>query len=841
MNDILTITKRNGAIEEYSGEKIIAAMQKAFASTKNEQDCAIFKALLFEVEERLAACEEKSVERIQDLVEEALMEKGFFAEAKSYILFRQKRTEAREARLKICAYDSALEPCLIKIEKAFPEEPYSLSRLADKFFALGRGGMPLEEREKILIRAAVELISPEAPKWEFIAARIMNYFFHKRLKNEMEYAGIFTLYEKISYLARMNLYGQYILKAYTKKEIEEAESFIDLERDNLLTHSALDMLLSRYVIRSINGNPLETVQEMFLGIALHLAINEEKSTRLNWVKKFYDMMSLLEVTMATPTMANARKPFHQMSSCFIDTVPDTLEGIYRSLDNFARVSKFGGGMGLYFGKVRAQGSCIRGFEGAAGGVIRWIRLANDTAVAVDQLGVRAGACAVYLDAWHKDLLEFLQLRTNNGDDRMKAHDIFPAVCYPDLFWKMAEKDMNAEWHLMCPYEILKVKGYCIEDYYGEEWEQKYFDCVNDERISKKTVTIKAIVRLILKSAVETGTPFAFFRDTANKMNPNAHEGFIYSSNLCTEIMQNMSGIEAVSTEIKTQDGDTVIVTTTKPGDFVVCNLASLCLGNLNLEDKEHLQEVTSAAVRALDNVIDINYYPLPYAKITCNKYRAIGLGVSGWHHALAKRKIKWESEKHIQFADAVMEDINYCAIAASCELAKERCAYSAFANSDWQTGAYFAKRGYNSERWTELKKRVQEYGIRNGYLLAVAPTSSTSIISGTTPGIDPVMNRFFLEEKKGHMIARTAPELSNETWWLYKAAHNIEQGWSVKACAARQWHIDQGQSMNFYITNDFTMRQLMELYLLAWKEGLKSVYYVRSKALEVEECESCAS
>lgn len=277
------------------------------------------------------------------------------------------------------------------------------------------------------------------------------------------------------------------------------------------------------------------------------------------------MLSRMEVTMATPTMSNARKPYHQLSSCFVDTVPDSLDGIYRSLDNFAKVSKFGGGMGMYFGKVRAAGSTIRGFQGAAGGVIRWIRLVNDTAVAVDQLGMRQGAVAVYLDAWHRDLPEFLQLRTNNGDDRMKAHDVFPAVCYPDLFWRLAEENIDAPWHLMCPHEILTVKGYALEDYWGTEWEKRYLDCVNDPRIEKRSVTVKDIVRLVLRSAVETGTPFAFNRDSVNRMNPNGHTGMIYCSNLCTEIAQNMAPIEHISTEVHTENGDTVVVTATRPG------------------------------------------------------------------------------------------------------------------------------------------------------------------------------------------------------------------------------------------------------------------------------------
>ena len=620
----------------------------------------------------------------------------------------------------------------------------------------------------------------------------------------------------------------------------EAEDFLCPERDELFTYSGLDLLLKRYVIQSRSRVPLETPQEMFLGIALHLAMNEG-SDRMGWVKRFYDMLSRMEVTMATPTMSNARKPYHQLSSCFVDTVPDSLDGIYRSLDNFAKVSKFGGGMGMYFGKVRAAGSTIRGFQGAAGGVIRWIRLVNDTAVAVDQLGMRQGAVAVYLDAWHRDLPEFLQLRTNNGDDRMKAHDVFPAVCYPDLFWRLAEENIDAPWHLMCPHEILTVKGYALEDYWGTEWEKRYLDCVNDPRIEKRSVTVKDIVRLVLRSAVETGTPFAFNRDSVNRMNPNGHTGMIYCSNLCTEIAQNMAPIEHISTEVHTENGDTVVVTATRPGEFVVCNLASLSLGNLPVEDEAYMERTVETAIRALDNVIDLNFYPLEYARLTNQKYRSIGLGVSGYHHMLAKRGIRWESDEHLAFTDAVFELINYAAVKADTALAREKGRYALFEGSDWQTGAYFEKRGYTSEKWRALAKTVAVQGMRNAYLLAVAPTSSTSILSGTSAGIDPIMKKFFLEEKKGSMLPRVAPELSMDTWWYYKAAHLIDQSWSVRAAGLRQRHIDQAQSMNLYITNDYSMRQVLRLYLEAWRAGVKTIYYVRSKALEVEDCESCSS
>ena len=661
------------------------------------------------------------------------------------------------------------------------------------------------------------------------------------MEEQLRGLGIRGLYEKISYLTDQGLYGDYILKHYGREEIEEAEGFLDDERNKLFTYAGLDLLLKRYVIQDHSHHPLETPQEMYLGIALHLAMKEDKACRIKWVRRFYDMLSRMQVTMATPTLSNARKPYHQLSSCFIDTVPDSLEGIYRSVDNFAQVSKFGGGMGLYFGKVRAAGSRIRGFEGAAGGVIRWIKLVNDTAVAVDQLGMRQGAAAVYLDAWHKDLPEFLQLRTNNGDDRMKAHDIFPAVCFPDLFWRMAKENLDQNWHLMCPHEIQTVKGYCLEDCYGELWEERYLDCVEDDRISKRTVLLKDVVRLIIKSAVETGTPFIFNRDTVNRANPNSHRGIIYCSNLCTEIAQNMSPIESVSTQVLEVNGETTVVQTTRPGDFVVCNLASLCLGAIDVDDPGEVEHIVASAVRALDNVIDLNFYPLAYAGITNRNYRGIGLGVSGYHHMLAKHGIRWESGEHLAFADRVFERIHYAAVRASANLAAEKGRYRYFEGSEWQTGAYFEKRGLVSGEWKSLAEQVAEYGMRNAYLLAVAPTSSTSILSGTTAGLDPVMKRFYLEEKKNAILPRVAPDLTPRTFWLYKSGYTMDQTWTVRAAGVRQRHIDQAQSVNLYITNDYTMRQLLNLYILAWESGVKTLYYVRSKSLEVEECESCSS
>ena len=844
---MLYIIKRNGQKEGYEPDKIINAVRKAFKGTGSQVSEEELKDILRLTETKTGILEAGdelpgiTVEAIQDKVEEALMERGHFAEARAYILYRRKRTELRDARRFITDSTGAegLSDVLLRIEKDFPGEEYSLLRLSEKFRSFLKPDMGTDEKLDALTKAAVELTDENASRWGYIAARILSFSFHRRLDAELGRRAIGSFYDKLRYLTDEGLYGSYILENYSRSEIDEAERLIDDSRDELFDYAGLDLVISRYVIKTHSHVALESPQEMFMGIALHLAMKEKD--RMHWVGRFYDMLSRLEVTMATPTTSNARKPYHQLSSCFIDTVPDSLRGIFRSVDNFAEVSKFGGGMGLYFGKVRAKGSAIRGFEGAAGGVIRWIRIINDTAVAVDQLGMRQGAVAVYLDVWHRDIPEFLNLRTNNGDDRMKAHDVFPAVCYPDLFWRMARESLDQDWYLMCPHDIETVKGYCLEDYYGEEWEKRYLDCVRDPRIEKRTIRLKELVRLILKSAVETGTPFTFNRDLVNRANPNGHEGIIYCSNLCTEIAQNMKPIETVDIRIETKDGDTVVVNTTRPGEFVVCNLASLSLGRLPVTDKADMRDIVRTVVRALDNVIDLNFYPVPYARLTNQKYRAIGLGCSGYHHMLAKNGIRWESEEHLEFVDQVFETINQAAVEASSDLALEKGRYGYFEGSDWQTGAYFDKRGYSDESWRKIREKVARQGMRNGYLLAIAPTGSTSIIAGTTAGIDPIMKKFFLEEKKGSMLPRIAPDLDADTYWYYKNAHLIDQEWSVRACGVRQRHIDQAQSMNLYITNDYTLRQVLNLYIRAWECGVKTLYYVRSKSLEVEECESCSA
>ena len=835
----MNIIKRNRKVEPFTFDKIKKAITAAFRSLEttvtNEELDAVCKLIGKQIEGK--ECVE--VETIQDLVETSLMERGHYKEAKAYILYRDKRAASRVviAQFSETVSDPKVIAILELIQEHFTTKPYALDFLYAKYRSFYKQDA---DALQTLIKAAVELITPDAPNWEFIAARLLMIRLEDKIHDTEKVLCLNSFYEKLRYLTDQNLYGAYMLENYTKEEVDELAKHLNAERNNLLTYSSLHLLIKRYLIKDFSHNILERPQEMFMGIAMHLAIPEGEN-KVKWAKEIYDILSQLQVTMATPTMSNARKPLSQLSSCFEDVMPDSLVGIYRTITNFAEVSKFGGGMGIYMGKVRAVGSDIRGFKGVAGGVLKWIKLCNDTAIAVDQLGVRQGSVAIYLDIWHRDMPEFLQIRTNNGDDRMKAHDVFPGICVPDYFWEQVRDNIDGNWYFMCPHEIKTTMGYSLEDSYGDEWVERYKACVSDDRIPKRAIAIKELVRLIIKSAVETGTPFIFNRDLVNRTNPNKHQGIIYCSNLCTEIAQNQRAIEQVDRTIKIVNGEEIVIEESKAGDFVVCNLASLVLGNIDVENKVELQKVIYTVVRALDNVIDLNFYPIPYARITNQKMRPIGLGTSGYHHLLAKKHIKWESDEHLEYMDKVYEDINYFTIEASSILAEEKGIYSHFEGSDWQNGDYFSLRNYDSERWSKLAKEVKQKGMRNGYLLAIAPTSSTSIIAGTTAGTDPVMNRYFLEEKKGSIIPRVAPELTDRTYWLYKTAHQIDQNWVIDAAGVRQRHLDQSQSVNLYITQEFTFRKLLSLYVRAWEKGVKTLYYVRSKSLEVEECETCSA
>ncbi|MCW6026869.1 ribonucleoside-diphosphate reductase subunit alpha [Stenotrophomonas sp. SRS1] len=718
-----------------------------------------------------------------------------------------------------------------------------------------RQQLSADEMVDLLIREAESRIDLTAPDWEHFAARLYLRRLYKRAsKNRfydatLKYGSYVGLQES---LADRNVYSIAILKAYSKDELEEAGQMIEPERDTLFAYNGLYLLATRYLATDHSRAVYELPQERWLTIALYLMQHEHehgersRRRRMLLVREAYWALSNLYMTVATPTLANAGKVGGQLSSCFIDTVDDSLQGIYDSNTDVARVSKHGGGVGAYLGYVRSAGSSIRGVANSSGGVVPWIKQLNNTAVSVDQLGQRKGAIAVYLDVWHRDIEAFLDLRLNNGDQRLRAHDVFTSVCLPDLFMEAVER--RGDWYLFDPYEVKRIKGWYLQDFHDEQrgqgsFREKYEEVVADERISRRTIKAIDLFKRIMVSQLETGNPFMFYRDEVNRMNPNKHAGSIYSSNLCTEILQNMSPTRMIQEMIS---GDQ-IVTTKQAGDFVVCNLSSINLGRAvtaapDLLSSDVLERLVPIQVRMLDNVIDLNQLPVPQATITNRKYRAIGLGTFGWHHLLALQQIEWNSAQAEDYADSLYERINYLTIQASMALAKEKGRYSAFVGSDWQNGEYFRARGYDSPAWRELAAQVGVNGLRNGWLMAVAPNMSTAQIAGSTASIDPVYGAFYYEEKKDFRRPVAAPGLSLETYPYYeKGAYRVDQFASIRQNARRQRHVDQSISFNLYVPSTIRASTLLALHMSAWREGLKTTYYVRSNDIDIAECEWCSS
>ncbi|MEK5040132.1 ribonucleoside-diphosphate reductase subunit alpha [Sporosarcina sp. FSL K6-3457] len=694
------------------------------------------------------------------------------------------------------------------------------------------------EWAKAMTLESLSNLDEAATYWTFVAARIHLYDVYAR-QEQQRGAKVYTDFaSNVNRLVEQGLYASLLTEKYSHEDLEALGHLIEPERDKLFTYIGLKTLMDRYVAVDYNKQSVELPQERWLVIAMTL-MQDETENRLNKVAESYWAMSNLYMTVATPTLSNAGKPHGQLSSCFIDTVDDSLQGIYDSNTDVANLSKYGGGIGVYMGKVRSRGASIRGFKGASSGVLPWIKQLNNTAVSVDQLGQRQGAIAVYLDVWHKDIFTFLDLKLNNGDDRLRAHDIFTGVCLPDVY--MEQVEARGDWNLFDPHEVRTVMGYSLEDFYDEtkgagSFREKYEECVNHPTLSRETVPAIDLMKRIMRSQLETGVPFMFYRDEVNRANANKHEGMIYSSNLCSEIMQNMSATKFESVTLE----DDVVVTRSKPGDFVVCNLSSINLGRA--VPASVLERLITIQVRMLDNVIDLNKIPVVQAQRTNSRYRGIGLGTFGWHHLLALQNIQWESNEAVDYADKLYEKIAFLTIKASAELAKEKGAYPLFEGSDWQSGLYFENKGYDSKEWRELRVEVATNGVRNGYLMAVAPNSSTSVIAGSTASIDPIFKPFYHEEKKDYKLPVVAPDLNHNTYDVYRrSAYIVDQRWSIKQNAARQRHIDQSISFNLYVPNSIRASVLLDLHVQAWKSGMKTTYYTRSTATDIEECEWCHS
>ncbi len=721
-----------------------------------------------------------------------------------------------------------------------------------------------QEIQQTLIKTAVDKIDIDRPDWTFVAARLFLYDLYHRVTG-------FTGYNHLrEHFERGEKEGRIVLGLKDKYDLDDLNDYIKPERDLQFTYLGIRTLYDRYLLKDRSGTPIELPQQLFMGVAMFLAQNEFDCQ--TWAKKFYDILSKFEVMAATPTLSNARTPRHQLSSCYIGSTPDNIEGIFDGYKEMALLSKFGGGIGWDWSLVRGMGSYIDGHKHAAGGIVPFLKIANDVAIAVDQLGTRKGAIAVYIEPWHVDVRDFLDLKKNSGEERRRAHDLFPAIWLNDLFMKRVEADEM--WTLFDPFEVTE-----LTTLYGEAFEERYIELENsDDKITRERVSAKSLWKEMLRSYFETGNPFLTFKDTANKANPNKHAGIIRSTNLCTEIFQNTAP-NTYKTRFTFEDGTTeaydeeemltVDNGTTKPakkvtaldslngkqiwivdkektdGDTAVCNLASVNLANVNT--KEDMERVVPTAIRMLDNVIDLNFYPLAKVKKTNEKSRSIGLGVMGEAQMLAEHQIEWGSHDHFTKIDEVMESFSYYAIESSSNLALEKGRYPNFEGSDWSKGIFPIDKanenacklvdrgglfGYTHD-WQGLKEKVKTDGMRNGYLMAIAPTSSISILTGTTQAIEPVYKRKWFEENLSGLIPVVAPNLTADTWQYYTPSYDLDQNLLVKAGAIRQKWLDQGQSLNIFITLDKASgKYLNEIYMNAWKFGLKSTYYLRSQSPE---------
>ena len=744
-------------------------------------------------------------------------------------------------------------------------------------------GMNSSDIQDALIKTAVEKIDIDVPNWTFVAARLFLYDLYHRV-------GIATYGVKGEAYRHLKEYinfgieaGRIIPNLANGYDLDDLNSYIDPSRDFLFNYLGIKTLYDRYLIKNSKGEPIELPQQMFMAIAMFLAQNEEKKQEK--AKEFYDVISKFEVMLATPTLSNARTNRHQLSSCYIGSSPDNIEGIFDGYKEMALLSKYGGGIGWDWNQIRSLGGSIDGHKSAAGGTVPFLKITNDIAIAVDQLGTRKGAIAVYLEPWHMDIMDFIDLKKNSGEERRRAHDLFPALWISDLFMERVLEDSH--WTLFDPVEVKD-----LSEYFGEEFTAKYIAYENNDNITKNRIKAKDLWKKILTSYFESGSPFLCFKDSANKANPNQHAGHIRSSNLCTEIFQNTNPnhykikIEFEDGTIKTfEEEDLVVVDggiTKKAnkvtaldsingkkifivekqkidGDTAVCNLASINLSRINTS--EDIKRVVPIAVNMLDNVIDLNFYPLRKVKATNLKSRAIGLGVMGEAEMLADSKISWGSNEHFKKIDEIMEYISYNTILASSNLAIEKGSYPTFDGSNWSKGimphdhtpqavnAIVNKDLFdNSCDWDFLREKVKKDGMRNGYLMAIAPTSSISILVGTTQAIEPVYKRKWFEENLSGLIPVVAPKLSPDTWSFYTPAFEIDQLQVVKAAAIRQKWIDQGQSTNIFMSLDKASgKYLHEIYTLAWKLGLKSTYYLRSQSPEAKndvedrsmECAGC--
>ncbi|MFN3594641.1 MAG: ribonucleoside-diphosphate reductase subunit alpha [Thiobacillaceae bacterium] len=866
------VIRRNGAVVGFEPNKIAVAMTKAFIAVHGGQAAAsarirelvesLTQNVVTALMRRQPAGGTFHIEDIQDQVELALMRSGEHEVARAYVLYREKRAEARAKQKQQQVQDHALY-CTEDGER----RPLDLKALSELVAAACEGlpetnpqailqatlrdlydGVPMEEVRKSLILSARSLIEKD-PDYAYVTARLLlNSIRREVLGEEVSQAQMATRYaEYFPQFIKQGIAAELLDERLAQFDLERLAAALKPERDYQFQYLGLQTLYDRYFLH-IDERRIELPQAFFMRVAMGLALNEiDREAR---AIEFYDVLSRFDYMASTPTLFNSGTRHSQLSSCYLTTIPDDLDGIYQGIKENALLQKFAGGLGNDWTRVRALGAHIKGTNGKSQGVVPFLKVANDTAVAVNQGGKRKGAVCAYLETWHLDIEEFLELRKNTGDDRRRTHDMNTANWVPDLFMKRVME--NGEWTLFSPSDVPD-----LHDKYGPDFEAAYVQyeekAARGEIKLHKKIPAVTLWRKMLSMLFETGHPWITFKDACNVRYTNQHVGVVHSSNLCTEITLH-----------------------TNDNEIAVCNLGSINLVNHLKDgglDMDKLARTVRTAMRMLDNVIDLNYYAVGKARNSNLRHRPVGLGIMGFQDALHILRIPYASPEAVEFADRSMEAIAYYAYWASTELAEERGRYSTFQGSLWSRGILpqdslrllaEARGGYLeadlTERldWAALRQRIMSVGMRNSNCIAIAPTATIANIVGVSASIEPtyqnlfvksnlsgeftVVNRYLVRDLKALnlwdevMVAdikyfdgslAKIDRIPQELRRLYATAFEIDPVWLIEAGARRQKWIDQAQSLNLYFQGA-SGKKLDEIYKLAWIRGLKTTYYLRA-------------
>ena len=879
----LRVIKRNGAVVGYDASKIAVAITKAYIAEEGGTAAAssriheTVEKMILEISEtfkrRMPSGGSIHIEEIQDQVELMLMRSGEHKVARSYVIYRAERAREREVKQVVPASEDKSD-LMVTLDDG-SSVPLDTARIRTIIAEACQGlddvngdaiyqetlknlysGVKFTDVQITLVMTARTLVEQE-PNYSFVAARLLLDNLRSEAltflgvaenatQSEMHYKYAATLRPYIEKGVELELLSPHLLE-YDLDRLGEA---LKAERDEQFTYLGLQTLYDRYFIHSENIR-FELPQIFYMRVAMGLASNEEN--REERAIEFYNLLSSFDYMVSTPQLFNSGTLRPQLSSCFLTTVPDDLSGIYGAIHDNAMLSKWAGGLGNDWTPVRALGAYIKGTNGKSQGVVPFLKVVNDTAVAVNQGGKRKGAVCSYLETWHLDIEEFLELRKNTGDDRRRAHDMNTANWVPDLFMKRVFEDK--EWTLFSPNEVPD-----LHELHGKAFEERYEHYENKAREGAlyvhKTVRAADLWRKMLSMLFETGHPWITFKDSCNVRSPQQHVGTVHSSNLCTEITLN-----------------------TNKDEIAVCNLGSINMVNHVTEtglNTDKLRKTIHTAVRMLDNVIDINYYSVPQAKTSNMKHRPVGLGLMGFQDSLYIQQIPYSSEAAVQFADNSMEAISYYAIEASTMLAEERGAYETYEGSLWsqgilpidslkklqeERGEQFLEVDFSSTLdWDGMRARVKQTGMRNSNVMAIAPTATIANITGVSQSIEPTYQNLYVKSNLSGEFTVVNPylirDLKAEGLWdsvmindlkyydgsvqkidripqrlktLYATAFEINPRWIVDAASRRQKWIDQAQSLNLYI-NEANGKKLDVTYRMAWYRGLKTTYYLRAMA-----------